>query len=62
MGEERRSACILLVEYDLLVADLTERGYTMQVATNVRILGHLMERPPSNLILLDIISVYQPSR
>lgn len=60
MGEEQRPARILVVEddyfiSDLLVADLTERGYAVQVATNARVLGRMMETHPPDLILLDIM-------
>jgi DNA-binding response OmpR family regulator len=60
MGEMQRPAQILIVEddyfiSDLLVDDLTERGYAVQVATNARMLGRLMETYPPDLILLDIM-------
>jgi DNA-binding response OmpR family regulator len=60
MGEGQRAAQILIVEddyfiSDLLVDDLTERGYAVQVATNARMLGRLMETYPPDLILLDIM-------
>jgi DNA-binding response OmpR family regulator len=60
MGEGQRPRQILIVEddyfiSDILVDDLTARGYAVQVAGNARMLGRLMEIHPPDLILLDIM-------
>ena len=60
MGEAQRPRQILIVEddyfiSDILVDDLTARGYAVQVAGNARMLGRLMETHPPDLILLDIM-------
>jgi DNA-binding response OmpR family regulator len=60
MGEGQRPAQILIVEddyfiSDILMDDLTARGYAVQVAGNARMLGRLMETYPPDLILLDIM-------
>src|SRR5690349_19162050 len=59
MGETPRPAQILIVEddyfiSDILVDDLSARGYAVEVAGNARMLGRLMETHPPDLILLDI--------
>ncbi len=40
---------------DLLVADLTARGYGVSVAANARMVGRLMEQHPPDLIVLDLM-------